>query len=49
MTTKPQKTVLLGRTMMMKPRALHGKRHIGGLTVRMAKILVALDGKDGVQ
>ena len=23
--------------------------HIGGLTVRMAKILVALDGKDGVQ
>jgi hypothetical protein len=23
--------------------------HIGGLTVRMVKILVALDGKDGVQ
>jgi hypothetical protein len=49
MRSKPQKTVLLGRTTMMKPRALHGKRHIGGLTVRMAKILVALDGKDGVQ
>jgi hypothetical protein len=47
--TKPQKTVLLGTTGLTKPRALHGKRHIGGLTVRMAKILVALDGKDGVQ
>jgi hypothetical protein len=49
MITKLQKTVLLGTTMMTKPRALHGKRHIGGLTVQMAKILVALDGKDGVQ